>query len=321
MRKLASVQIVRSLESIARADNIESALVLGWNVVVKKGEFRPDDLCVYFEVDSLLPEAPWSSFMQQHGYRLKTVRLRGSLSQGLALPMSILPSGEYRVGDDVTDRLGVRLWERPIIEGSDICGPFPPYVPQTDELRIQSAPELLDRLRGRPWYATVKVDGTSGTFAKIDGVLYVCCRSGQVRENDGWYWRAARRYRLPECLPDGFVVQGEVCGPGIQKNRLGLTGIELRVFNVLDAHHGMQLLSLDDMLDFCEASGLRTVDTDVRGARFNCSLEQLLLAAQGNYEGTENRREGIVVRPSVPAAGERLSFKVLNNDFLLHDED
>jgi RNA ligase (TIGR02306 family) len=90
-RKLVSIQSIDALDPIAGADNIMQARVMGWTVVVKKGEFSVGDPCVFFEIDSVLPDgAAWSEFMRPRGFRVRTLKLRGVLSQGLALPVSII---------------------------------------------------------------------------------------------------------------------------------------------------------------------------------------------------------------------------------------
>src|SRR5688500_5329560 len=107
-RKLVSIQTVENIAPIEGADQIVAARVMGWNVVVKKGEFRSGDPCVFFEIDSVLPEsAPWAQFLRPHGFRVKTLKLRGVLSQGLALPLSILGSEMPPRGVDLRERLGV----------------------------------------------------------------------------------------------------------------------------------------------------------------------------------------------------------------------
>src|SRR5580693_5613066 len=110
MRKLASIQVVNAAEPIANADAIEKIRVLGWWVVVKKGEYKPGDKVVYCEIDSLLPERTEFEFLrsssfkqavvddagvtlQPAGFRIKTVKLRGQVSQGICFPLSILPNG------------------------------------------------------------------------------------------------------------------------------------------------------------------------------------------------------------------------------------
>lgn len=71
MRKLASIQMIKSLEAIEGADAIEKATVLGWQLVVKKGDFMAGDLCVYCEIDSLMPERPEFEFLKLRGMRIK----------------------------------------------------------------------------------------------------------------------------------------------------------------------------------------------------------------------------------------------------------
>lgn len=144
-------------------------------------------------------------------------------------------------------------------------------------------------------------------------------------------WHVAETLRLSEVLPPGMAIQGELCGPGIQKNRLGLVSVELRVFSVYDARPGAgRFLGYQDFVSFCAEHGLTTVPIEqvVEGedaARFEHSLDVWLERARGLYAGTKNRKEGIVVRPLVEdtsaTLGGRLSFKVISNDYLLKDED
>lgn len=333
-RKLVSIQTVEGIAPIAGADHIAAARVMGWNVVVKRGEFTPGDVCVFFEADSALPEsAPWAEFMRPRGFRVKTIMLRGVLSQGLALPVSILGGEVPPVGTDVRERLGVTKYEPVLPDTREIAGPFPAEVPKTDEIRLQSALGVLEELRGCPFYVATKCDGTSATFYRPmgGGALVVCSRNWRLAPGPNPVWRVAEALRLAEVLPEGFAVQGELCGPGIQKNRLGLGSVELRVFNVYSALPGAaRYLGFYDFVRFCAERGLPTVPieqvvTGEEATRFEHTLEGWLERARGLYAGTRNRKEGIVVRPleeTVSATlGGRLSFKVINNDYLLKDED
>jgi RNA ligase (TIGR02306 family) len=321
-RKLASIQLIEAIYPIEGADAIEKAVVMGWNVVVKKGEFKSGDSCVFFEIDSLLPEGePWAEFMRPRKFRVKTVKLRGVLSQGLALSSDIAGSF-FGVGDDVTGFLGVKKYEPPEPVGADIIGSFVPHVPKTDEIRVQSVLGVLNELKGSPFYITEKLDGTSGTFAKLDGEYWICSRNNRVREF-GHFGNVSKRYEMEKVLPDGFAVQGEICGPGIQKNRLNIPKHDFFVFDVFDIRKG-EYMGLDDMKSFCSGAKLKTVRILMEMSEFYMSLNDLLDYASGTYTGTSNRREGIVVRSTenVRSAtlGGRLSFKVLNNEFLLKDE-
>ena len=332
-RKLVSIQRIDAIDPIAGADNIVKARVMGWDVVVKKSEFTPGSPCVFFEIDSVLPEGkPWAEFMRPRGFRVKTARLRGVLSQGLALPLDILPAGSElpELGTDIRDLLGVVKYEPVLPDTREIAGAFPGQVPKTDEIRLQSALGVLDEMRGRDFYVTTKCDGTSATyFRSLDGELVACSRNWALVRGPNPVWRMADQLGLERVIPPGFALQGELCGPGIQKNRLGLTELALFVFNVYDTRAG-RFLDLAEMKVFCAERKLSTVPVEAvlegdAAVEFPHSLELWLERAKGLYEGTRNRKEGIVVRPLHDARSEtlggRMSWKVINNDFLLKDDD
>lgn len=189
MRKLASIQRIKKLRPIENADAIEVATVLGWQCVVKKEEFKEGNLCIFFEVDSFLPVDPRFEFVgnlkkmlvdgqEVQGYLLETVRLRGQISQGLALPLGdfadkLKVQDIWEEGTDVTEKLGVLKYEPPIpasLAGT-VRGPFPWFIPKTDELRLQTIPEVLDKYHDTLFYCTEKIDGTSMTvFYNDDGL-------------------------------------------------------------------------------------------------------------------------------------------------------
>jgi RNA ligase (TIGR02306 family) len=329
-RKLVSIQSIEALAPIEGADNIMQARVMGWNVVVKKGEFSIGDPCVFFEIDSVLPDGPpWSEFTRPRGFRVRTIRLRGVLSQGLALPVSILGDEPPEHEIDLCARLGVTKFEPVLPDAHEIAGPFPSRVPKTDEIRLQSAPSVLNEIRGQEFYVSTKCDGTSATYVRTDEGLIAASRNWAITPGANHVWRLAERYQLSDRIPINFAVQGEICGPGIQKNRLGLDKVDLFVFNVYDLR-AAAFLSFQEFRAFCEVRSLRTVPIQciVRGeeaATFEHSLEKWLEAARGFYVGSKQRREGIVIRPLIEqpsvTLGGRLSFKVINNDFLLKDED
>ena len=153
-RKLASIQKIESVEPIEGADKIELAHVLGWRCVVNKGQFQPSDLAVYFEIDSFLPVRPEFEFLRAssykksdvlgEGFRLKTMKFRGQISQGLLLPVGSFPAipKDAQIGDDVTELLGVRKWEieERATSGGSVIGTLPKDIPHTDETRIQASP-------------------------------------------------------------------------------------------------------------------------------------------------------------------------------------
>lgn len=330
-RKLASIQTINNIRPIEGADKIERASVFGWETVIKKGEFKEGDKCVFFEIDSILPsQCDWTNFMSARKFRVKTVKIKGQLSQGLALPvLNVFDNDSFDVGEDVTTRLGITKYKPPLLslaQQKECAGVFPSEIPKTDEIRIQSAPKLLEEIENVPLVATVKLDGMSGTFYKKDGTLHVCSRNWELKEGINAYWRVAKKYNLINILPEGIAVQGEVCGPGIQKNRLNLKEEDLFVFNVYDISI-RHFLDNEDARKWCNERCLVSVPVAYmwEQGKETFSLDELLNLAEGIYEGTKNKREGIVIRPLKERYSSmlrgRLSFKVISNSFLLKEED
>lgn len=150
MRKLVSIQEIKDVKPIENADKIEVVKILGWAVVVKKGEFKVGDKVVYAEIDSLFPEKEEFEFLRDRGFRIRTIRLRGQVSQGICFPIDILPEGEYEIGDDVTEILGVTKYEPPIpacLSGR-AKGTFPSFIEKTDETRVQVLQDRLTKFKG-----------------------------------------------------------------------------------------------------------------------------------------------------------------------------
>jgi len=344
MRNLVSMQTISNIEPIEGADAIELVFIKGWQCVAKKGEFKIGDLCVYFEVDSFLPIDARYEFLRKtsyrnnefmgEGFRIKTVAFRGKVSQGLAIPAANFPEvAGVPAGGDVTELLGVRKWELPeqVDNVGTAIGGKPFGLPTTDETRIQSMPEFLDYFKGKPYYITTKMDGTSCTVYSRDGKVGVCGRNYEYKE-DGekcgmWRWVHKRglKGRLL-ALGEDIAIQGEFCGAGIQKNRLKLMEMNLFVFDVIRiAENGvLTKCGLPGLQSYCEKLGLDMVPVEETGGSFDYTLAELLEKARGKYPSGLDK-EGIVVRTQEygHAGGMRhkLSFKVLNNDFLKKEKD
>lgn len=110
-RALAHVEQIVDIQPIEGADKIEVATVLGWKVVIAKADnFKVGDKVVYIEIDSKVPERPEFEFLRDRKFRVKTIKLRGQFSQGLIVPLSVLGKGEYNVGDNVTEKLGITYY-------------------------------------------------------------------------------------------------------------------------------------------------------------------------------------------------------------------
>ena len=327
MRKLATIQEILSLTPIPGADNIQVATVLGWKCVVRRDEFRAGDRCVYFEIDSLLPVADWTNFLRKDDprpFRLRSITLRKQLSQGLALPLNAVPlqSGDYEIGQDVTEMLGVTKYEAQIpAELAGVCkGNFPSYIPKTDEPRLQSNPGVIAEIRGKRVRGTLKMDGSSLTILRDDERFGVCSRNMELVESDtNAYWRMAKELNLQR-FTGNWAVQGEMCGPGIQGNRIGLTKPTFYAFSLYDIEEG-RFLNHDRLSEFCAATGLNIVPTVFDGIIDpSWGVEDFLNFANQQVYQNGLPAEGVVWRPYEETYSEvlngRLSFKTISNRFL-----
>ena len=259
-RKLASVQKVKAIKPIEGADRIEIVQILGWNCVAKKGEYQVGDEVIYFEIDSLLPDVPmleWlkgSSWSQKlNKYKISTHKFRGQISQGLVIPIKDLEELDRQIhgreeivpiayveGTDLTEILGIEKYEPPVSNGplGDLIH-HEWYVPKTDEERIQTCAEnvLPEYLKNPEWYASIKLDGTSCTAGLFADMFLIGGRN-QWYKDENMYTTTVKKYISEEKLRDWqektgkyIVFQGELCGPGIQSNKLGLAEKEWFVFN------------------------------------------------------------------------------------------
>lgn len=248
MRKLATIETVQAIRPIQGADSIEAVKVRGWEVVCRKGEFSINQPCVYIEIDSLLDVSnPAFSFLSARGVRtdvsgnvghvLKTVKLRGTISQGLVLPLSAFPDHNFSIGDDVTELLKITKWEPPIpasIAGEAI-GFRPGWIWKTGAERIQNVGEACFPFENV--YATEKIDGCSVSFGLSYGDFHVCSHNIDLKRNEkNTLWSLAARFDIENILKkhgaDHIVFQGEAYGEGINGNRLKIKGHRLAIYNI-----------------------------------------------------------------------------------------
>lgn len=345
-RKLASVQRIWKIEPIEGADKIELAHVLGWQCVVNKGQFKPMDIGIYFEIDSFLPVRPEFEFLRSssykktdimgEGFKLKTMRFRGQISQGLLLPLSLFPEipADAEIGTGVAELLGVRKWEieERVTTGGTVMGNLPYDVPHTDETRVQAQPDLIQEFAGLNYYISTKMDGSSHSLSVDENGFHVTGHNFEYKD-DGtssfYEFVKARGYRekIEKFAKDNglktLTIQGEFCAPGIQQNRLRLTKPEWYVFTVRE--NGRRV-GLDRMLLICMHIGLDVVPIEEIGIDLTSkypTVEALLERADGDYPNG-GKKEGIVIRPVEPVfcplISAPLSMKVVSNKYLLKTE-
>lgn len=380
-RKLATIRTIKSVEPIENADSIVKLTFesMGWVCVTNKDTNpQPGEKRVYFEVDSVLPaDNPAFAFMDPYHYRVKTIRLRGQVSQGLSIPLDEIfripeiaksfsdaafrgefgdarelatipvvvggmfpPTHWYpdpknlQDGTDLTDILGVIKYEGPVdvqISG-DTKGPFPGFIEKTDEERAQNfGQDIIEKmLTDHEFDVTIKCDGSSGTFYLFNvtddpksGEFGVCSRNQELKDTEGnIFWKMARKYNLEERLRGtgrNLAIQGEVVGPGIQSNRLGLTENKLLVFTIQDLSQAKRLSNeqianvLDRMNEFAEGANLEMVPRILSVPPLK-TLADIAALAEGTNLINDKPREGIVLRAK---DDPNISCKFINPKYLI----
>jgi RNA ligase (TIGR02306 family) len=329
MSNLATIQIVKNVRKHPNADALDLVQVLGWQVVTKRDEYRENDMAVYVVIDTVLPEKPQFEFLRNKHFRIKPIRLRQYESAGILFPLSILGEFGYDMrgpvleGMDVADILGIKHYEKPIPAelAGQAKGGIPGFLIVTDEDNLRTFPNAVPEMYGRPFYITRKDDGSSGTYFVNGGEFGVCSRRIHLKESEtNGFWRMAKKYDIENVLKTAFpnidiAIQGEVVGPGIQKNKLGLKEMELHVFNLFDikSRHYLSFKKLDE---FCEKYNLPMVTVIGMGNAFGYSLEELLALSNRQTYPTGGPAEGIIIRPQESFTSVELnkswSGKVLN---------
>lgn len=349
-RKLLSIRRIAEIKSIEGADKIEAARVDGWWVVVKKGDFKVNDLVLYFEVDSWVPNAV-APFLTKEGKepkvyedvvgeRLRSVKLRGQISQGLILPYT----GEGQEGDDLSEQYGIKLWERPVPANmrGQVAGAFPWFIPRTDQERIQNIPEVL-KDRSTKYEVTLKLDGSSTTVFMHEGCPGICSRNINLKlsanNNDNIFVKTARKTGLLQAVTCFFeatgrsiAVQGELMGPGVQGNREGFEDYRIYIFDIWDIDEQRYLSVIERRDVFWEFGNLTSKWFDHVPEIFYVddkgvySLDNLEVNSMDDalslpedlepWFKFKKPIEGVVFK----SLDGTKSFKIINNNFLLGEK-
>lgn len=327
MRKLASIRTIDKVVEHTNAEKLGIYIIEGWQVIDQKDKYQVGDLVIYCEIDSFLPERPEFEFLRKssfrkmgvlEGFRLKTIRLRGELSQGLILPISILGENHtFSLGDDVSEVLDIVKFEPPIPEhlAGEALGLFPGYIPKTDEERVQNLD--YETLKDHTYFVTEKLDGSSCTMFWSDGHFGVCSRNLELKEaeNNG-YWSAARKMNIEEILKESgrnLALQGELIGYRIQGNPYKLNHTEFRLFKIYDIDR-KRYFDIPELYNFAKTHDIPAVPLIHSSYRLPSSVSELLKEADGySMLHGDAIREGWVL---VSATDQRVHFKVISNLFL-----
>jgi len=341
MRELVTIRRIAALEPIAGADRIEVAGLCdcGWRIVVAKGQFTLGEAVLMLEIDSFIPASDArfeflrnSSFktdsLGRPGFRLRTIKLKGIVSQGLLMPLKGFPELLGREDEVLAQLLGVVTWEPPVPAelAGEIAGPLPGFIRKTDQPRIQNLPNAWERYRDEVFEASVKVDGSSGTFYLRDGHFGVCGHNWEYLEDPrNSFWKVARRCLVEPALRQlgrPLALQGELYGEGIQGNPEWVKDQHLAIFDIWDIAAGRYLTPDERLAVFAELCGQGMTLAHVPTERCRPflefpTLEALLAAADGPSLNPKVQREGLVYKSVGLVLGQTVSFKVISNSYLL----
>lgn len=357
LRKLATIRVIKEIKPIEGADAIELATVDGWKVVVAKSVgHKVGDLVIYCEIDSFLPIREEFEFLRKtsyrkmgnvEGFRLRTIKLRNQISQGLILPLTALEGlDEFKIGiskqangdefqlgpydnafvieegADVTQMLNIIKYEPPIpaeLSGK-IKGGFPSFLRKTDEERVQNMEEEFININFRKnnkFYVTEKLDGSSATYYFKNGEFGVCSRNWELLETLGnTFWKVARELKIEEklgTLDTNICLQGELIGENIQGNPYEMRGQTVKFFNAFDIDTGKRL-SMKEFVELINELNLDFVPFIALDFLLPQTIERMLKFAEGKSAlNDKTEREGVVIR----SYDMVISFKAINNNFLL----
>lgn len=351
MRKLASLQKITNIEPIEGADKIEVASILGWKIIVRKNAFSVGDLAMYFEVDSLIPNRPWSSFLftghhkDNEHFRLRTIKMRGQISQGLLVPLNditldLQSSNDYDFNEedglskedaDWTEKLGIKKYKRPIhisLRGK-IKGTLPHFIKKTDETRIQSIPRIVDLYRSERWVVKEKVDGASCSVFIKDGEFGVCSRNMlYYADDDNLFCNTVKKMGIEERLRrigGNICLQGELIGPKVQGNPYKLKEPTILFFNVWNIDE-QRYFGYEDFAHYCSLIDVPTVPIiDDTFFLHNLSIDDIILMASDKSRLANVEREGLVFKTAVEKQTDykqlgRVSFKVISHSFAIKNK-
>jgi len=358
MNNLATIQKILWKKDIEGADNIELVGVLGWQVVTKKNEYNIGDLCCYIQIDTVVPEKPEFEFLRERNFRVRTIKLRKQLSQGLIIP---IPKGlilGIKEGKDVTDIVGVKKYEKPdnnpqryekpripkvwykkwiyLFKYNILYKTFPNLRPKTrssfptnlvsitDEERIQNIPQVLESHKGKNFIVSYKLDGSSITIIhnKVLGKsnYRICSRRFELHDKENDWYKVFKSTQFDKHIQK--LVQE------FRTNDIIVQGEAIGKFN--GNHHNLK------------EDEIRLFNIYVNGKRLNQKdfysvCDNLFIPVCPIFTGItlNHTMEEIlkfselpdILNPKVPLEGlvwrcieDNLSFKVINNQYLLKEK-
>lgn len=363
-RKLVTIRRIKDIQPIHNADRIVLAIIDGWRTVVKVDDFNVGDYGVYFEIDSLIPMEderfsfiPTTKKMDDVESRyVRTLRLRGQLSQGLMIPLKAIKEIHDIVGENPEDHLGVDFadllnvikYEECLETGtaSDKMCSYPYYIERTGENRIQNVfEEYSEQYKDIEFTPTLKMDGSSMTVCFVNNPAYFVGQEGidyklkqkeqlwigshgmvirKPEEKSNAYYEAYDRTDLKNTLGEWcrknnkqIAIQGELVGPKIQSNFEKFKENTLKAFYIYFIDEGRRA-TVDEFNQICDELNIQKVISypPVKIFEIAENVDYILDMAEGESENCP-QREGLVFKANVLRNGRPVSFKAISNSYLL----
>lgn len=349
-RKLVSIQVIKDVSPIEDADFLEkvSFVDIGWQCVVKKGSFVSGDRCLFFEIDSFLPIEERYEFLRpssyrvmytgQEGFRLKTIKLKGVVSQGLCLPLSGFPELlDKEIGEDLTELVNVIKYEVNRLDAYELKGDFPSLIQKSDQDRIQGLLDYFDKYRDVEFEESMKLDGASTTLFHFENEIGICGRNAEFKQIITVpQWKLTLDKGLDVSLRElkmDIGLQFEFMGPKIQGNRECLKELDLFLYNIWDIRKSRffkpserteifeQLAERVKAISGQTLSHTPILSNSVKIFEVCPTLEEILERANGKSLN-HKYREGNVYKSVDYIENERIvQFKAISNQFLLKGGD
>ena len=346
---LATIEKITNIQPIDGALRIDSATVLDWNVVIRKGDFEIGDLCIYIQIDTIIDlSKEWFSHLKKT--RINMATIFGARSDGLIIKIpdeilnSVLLLDE---GLDVANIIGVYKYEKDehkmkILENIKKESPFLPFpfeiISRTDETNLRNKKKCLQELIGKEFYISRKMDGSSMTIVSKNRSITICSRNIILWSNDEDYINQSEKFlpnsdmvkfvinnHIHDAILDlniDIVIQGEFCGYNVNSNRIKYQkGVfEFYIFNVkidncfcgLDKLNDIQK-QLSNIIKIVPVTLVETFDQDIHDIDWFQSIAN-------NEEYKDGiKAEGIIIRPVEPFYSSTLnkyfSVKILNQKY------
>lgn len=355
MQNLASAERVLKIDPIEGADFIMKATVLGWELVIKKDEFQVGDLAGYIQIDTVVPETEQFEFLRERKFRVRTIKLRKQISQGLLVP---LPPGNWKEGDDLTEVMGVKKYSKDIELVEDRPRPpkvwykkwwyilkyrylvkifpglktfnrasFPTkLVSITDEERIQNMPRVLESHAGKLFVISEKLDGSSITIIherKWNGKskYRICSRRFELFNNKnewhGVFYSTGFEKHIQALVKEAGTSNIIVQGEYIGKPQGNKYQLKENEIRLFNIFVDGKRLKQDAFYQTCRNLNIPSCP-HITTDPLIFDLPGIIKYAEGKSTlNKDTEREGLVFR----CIEDGLSFKVISNKYLLKNEE